>query len=391
MSTHRRSLATAITLGTAAVLAVTGCSTTNKTAPATGGDPSAAAQVAVGNAGPLSAAAAMASVCGDKPVKVGLVDGLGTNSWSKIVRAEIEDEASKCPAITGVEYVAGRGDLQSTLAGITSMASKGVNVLLVIPDAGPGPAHLSALRAAANAGVTVIPIAADPQGRPGSDYFDYVDWDTPYLGEVWAKWMIDRLGPDGGNIVMLGGPAGNPVSQAHLSGIKKVLAGAPQVKLLTDEPVTTNWDPAMEQQAMSGLLAKYPKIDGVISDYGAAATGVLRAYQSAGRPLVPIATTDDNELSCGFTALKAKNGGYELATVSSRTWIGRVALRKGVAVVNGKADAEPSRLQLDLFEDSTGGAGGAVTPDKACKADLPNDAPPSSQLATAQLATLFQG
>ncbi|TCB98357.1 ribose ABC transporter substrate-binding protein [Micromonospora zingiberis] len=391
MSPLYRSRRTAIAFGAAAALAVTGCSTTNQTGSAAGADPSAAAQVAVGNTGPLSAAAAMASVCGDKPIKVGLVDGLGTNSWSKIVRAEVEDEAKQCPNITGVEYVAGRGNLQSTLAGITSMASKGVNVLLVIPTAGPGPAHLSALRTAANAGVTVIPIAADPEGKPGSDYFDYVDWDTEYLGQVWAKWMVDRLGPAGGNIVMLGGPAGNPVSQAHLTGIKQVLAGAPQVKLLTDEPVTTNWDPAMEQQAMSGLLAKYPKIDGVISDYGAAATGVLRAYQSAGRPLVPIATTDDNELSCGFAALKASNGEYELATVSSRTWIGRAGLRKGVAVVNGKANPEPSRVQLEIFEDSTSSVSGALAPAEACGAGLPNDAPPSSQLSADQLAALFKG
>ncbi|MET7392812.1 substrate-binding domain-containing protein [Dactylosporangium sp. NPDC005572] len=388
---RRRSTGATLALATAVAIALAGCSTTNKTGPAAGSDPSTAAQVAVGNAGPVSAMVAMDTVCGTKPIKVGLVDGLGTNSWSKIVRAEVEDEAKKCPAVSSVDYVAGRGDLQATLAGITSLTSKGVNVLLVIADAGPGASHLSALRAAAKAGVIVIPIAADPTGKSGSDYFDYVDWDTGYSGEVWARWMVARLGPKGGNIVLLGGPAGNAVSVAELAGIKKVLAGAPQVKLLTDDPVTTNWDPAMEQQAMSGLLAKYPQIDGIISDYGAAATGAIRAFQNAGRPLVPIATTDDNELSCGFDALKAKNSGYELATVSSRTWIGRVGLRKGVAVANGKANAEPSLLQLDLYEDSTGGSQGAIAPSKACKSGLPNDAPPSSQLTTAQLGALFTG
>jgi ribose transport system substrate-binding protein len=318
-----------------------------------------------------------------------VVDGQGTNSWSKIVRAEIEDEAKKCPAITSVDYVAGRGDLQATLSGITSLTSKKVDVMLVIPDAGPGASHLAALRAAYKAGVKVIPIASDPTGKAGTDFFDYVDWDTGYSGEVWAKWMVQQLGPKGGNIVLLGGPAGNAVSTAELVGIKRGLAAAPQVKLLTKEPVTTNWDPAMEQQAMSGLLAKYPKIDGIISDYGAAVTGAIRAYQSAGRPLVPIATTDDNELSCGYDALKAKNSGYQLATVSSRTWIGRVGLRKGVALMNGKADAEPSLLQLDLYEDSTGQAQNAIAPAKACKSGLPNDAPPSSQLSAGQLSSLF--
>ena len=38
--------------------------------------------------------------CGTEPVKVGINDGFGGNSWRKITRAEAEDEASKCPNIT---------------------------------------------------------------------------------------------------------------------------------------------------------------------------------------------------------------------------------------------------------------------------------------------------
>lgn len=387
--THRR-VTTAILAATAVTSVLAACSTTNKTAASSsGGSDSGAGQVAVGNTGPMSALIPMSQVCGSKPIKVGLVDGYGTNAWSKIVRAEVESEVKKCPSITSFDYVAGGGDLQATLSGITSLVTKGVNLLLVIPDAGPGASQLSALRSATAHGATVVPIASDPTGSAGTDYLDYVDWDASYSGEAWAKWMIKQLGPQGGNIVLLGGPAGNAVSQAELTGINKALADAPQVKLLTDQPVTTNWDPAMEQQAMSGLLAKYPKIDGVISDYGAAVSGVVRAYQSAGRQLVPIATTDDNGLSCGYDALKATNANYQLATVSSRTWIGRVGLRKGVAKINGKADAEPSLIDLNLFEDSSGQTSGAIAPNKACKSGLPSDAPPSSQLTTAELTTLF--
>lgn len=344
--TRRHATAAFATVATLAA-ALTACSSVNSTSPsAAGGTPASPSQVTVGNSGPMSALISMDQVCGDKPVKVGLVDGLGTNAWSKIVRAEVEDEVKKCPAITSFDYVAGRGDLQATLAGITSLTTKGVNILLVIPDAGPGPSHLAAMRAATKAGTTVVPIAADPTGSAGSDFLDYVDWDPAYMGETWAKWMIDRLGTKGGNIVMLGGPAGNAVSAGEMEGVKKALAAAPQVKLLNEDPVTTNWDPAMAQQAMSGLLAKYPQIDGVISDYGATTSGVTRAFAGAGRPLVPIASTDDNELSCGFDALKKANPDYELATVSSRTWVGRIGLRKAVAALNGKPDAEPSLVQL---------------------------------------------
>ena len=82
--------------------------------------------------------------------------------------------------------------------------------------------------------------------------------------------------------------------------------------------------------------------------------GIIRAYEAAGQPLPIISTTDDNSLSCGFADLKAANPAYELSTVSSRTWIGRVALRKAVAAFQGGSDQEPSLYELALVEDSTG-------------------------------------
>ncbi|MCT6962733.1 hypothetical protein M1742_24660, partial [Salmonella enterica subsp. enterica serovar Typhimurium] len=88
----------------------------------------------------------------------------------------------------------------------------------------------------------------------------------------------------------------------------------------------------------AGLLAQYPKIDAVIADYGASAAGVIRAYQAAGISVPLLTSTDDNSLSCGYDALMKTTPSYELATVSSRTWIGRVALRKAVAAFQGTSD-----------------------------------------------------
>lgn len=374
-------------LAVAATLTLAACSSTNSSSD--GDKTSSEADISVGKVGTMKEFADIASVCGDKKIKVGVVDGFGTNSWSKTVKAEIESEAAKCDAITGVEYAAGRGDLQATNQAIVSMAAKGVDLILVIPDAGPGEAHLPAIRTAAQSGATVVNFASDPTGKPGTDYLDYTDWQPSSSGKAWAEWIVARLGDQGGNIVFLGGPAGAAVSAQELEGIKEVLAENPQVKLLTPEPVVTNWDPAQAQQAMAGLLSRYSDIDALIVDYGTAAGGVVRAYESAGKKLPPLATTDDNALSCGFDALKAKNPGYELATVSSRTWVGRVALRKGLGAIQGKDDAEPSIFQLDLVEDSTGETTGAKAPAEACLADAPPDASPSSLLTADELGKVF--
>lgn len=379
-------------VGTAVLLALTACSagstaTTGSSGASQSGGASAAA-VTTGTTGTVDQLQSIASMCGTKPVTVGMIDGYGLNSWSKTVRAELEDEAKKCPNIGPVQYVAARGDLQAQNTAINSLKLKGANVIVIIPDAGPGVAALPAMRAAQAAGVQVVAFASAPNGQPGKDYFDYVDWSPEYGGTVWAKWVVKTLGAKGGNVVYLGGPAGSDVSKQSFAGVQKVFADNPQVKLLTPEPVTTNWDPAMEQQAMSGLLAKYPKIDAVISDYGLASQGVIRAFQVANRPMVPLATTDGNNLSCGFAALKASNPGYELVTVSSRTFVVRPALRKGIAEYEGTANTEPSYYNLEAYEDSTS-SDPSMSPTKKCLAGLPADATPSAQLTPDQMKTLF--
>jgi ribose transport system substrate-binding protein len=388
---HRRLAVLAASVALSAV-ALAGCSSTNGGGGETGGN-NLEGDIAAGSVGTVDQFADIASICPadaeDGSITLGVVDGGGTNSWSKTVLAEIESEAAKCPAIGKADYVAGSFDLETTTSGITSLAAKGTDIILVIPDAGPGEAHLPAIRQATQAGSTVVNFASDPQGKAGTDYLDYADQSPKFVGTTKAQWLVDQLGDAGGNVVFFGGPAGALVSTQEYAGAVEVFADNPQITLLSTEPIATNWDPAQAQQAMAGLLSGGDKIDAVIADYGASASGVIRAYEAAGITLPLIATTDDNSLSCGFADLKAANPGYELATVASRTWIGRVALRKALAAFSGGSDQEPSIYNLALFEDSTGSTDGTVTPEDACLPDAPADATPSTLLTADEISALF--
>lgn len=363
--------------------AVAGCSTSGSGESAKV-DPD---QVSIGTVGTADQFADITTMCGDEPVTVGLIDGVGINSWGKTMRAEVESEAAKCDNIESVEYQAARTDIQAQNSALISMASKGVDIIVISSSAG---GSLEAMKKATDAGSIVVPIAVDPMGEVGEDYLDYVDWIPQSLGTAWATWMVEQLGEEGGNVVVLGGPAGNVVTDAVMEGITEVLANNPQVDLLTTTPATTNWDPAQAQQTMSGLLSKYSQIDGIITDYGATAAGAIRAYEAAGVALPPIATTDENDLSCGFANLQSENPDYELATVSSRSWIGRVGLRKGLAAFQGTENHEPSRFELGLFEDSTGRTDGSMTPEEACVAGAPSDATPSSLLTVEEMKSVFE-
>jgi len=321
------------------------------------------------------------SFCGDKPILLGVHDGYGVNAWSVASFAAVRSEAAKCANVEVIAAGAG-GDLQKAISDVNSWVAQGMNALVIIPDAGAPGAQLQSLQDATKQGVTVIPWGSDPAGAAGTDYVTYVDWDTTDSGKVWAQWMADTLGGTG-KIVYLGGPAGVAVGLQQLDGINQVLAGYPDIELLTGttDYAVTNWDPATAQQAMTALLNQFPEIDGVISNYGTDADAAVRAFQAAGRELVPIATLEANALACGFDELKAANPKYELATISSRNWLGRIAARKAIAGAEGIANDEPSLYQLPLFEDTVNG----LAPQ--CDETLAPDQYLSNQLTADDLTT----
>jgi ribose transport system substrate-binding protein len=272
------------------------------------------------------------SFCGTKPLTLGIGDGFGVNAWSQESYAAARSEAAKCSNVKQIVTVGG-GDLQKSISDVNSMVAQGAKAIVLIPDFGQ--AQLASIKQATSAGVKVVPWGADPSGSPGSDYVSYVDWDVPASGKLWAEWMVKALHGKG-NVIYTGGPAGNPVGAEQLTGTKSW-------------PVT-NWDPATAQKVTSALLAKYPKIDGIISNYGTDALASVRAFQAANRKLVPITTLDANGLSCIY---KDKN--IPLSTISSRNWLGRVAARKAIAAAEGVQNTEPDKFDLPFFEDSLGG------------------------------------
>lgn len=294
------------------------------------------------------------SFCGDKEMVLGIHDGFGVNGWSKASMAAVRSEAAKCANVTQLVRI-GQADLQKSIADVNGMVAEGIDGLVIIPDWGK--AQLPSLQGATDAGVKVVPWAADPGGEAGKDYVAYLDWSEHAAGVAWAEWVVQALNGEG-NVVFIGGPAGNPVSGNTLKGIEDTFKNHPKMTLLTgyaDWPVG-NWDAAQIQQAVSAMLAKFPKIDAVINDSdGFAALGVIRAYQAANRPLVPVGSLEANALACEFEKLKGANPAFQIGTISGRNWIGRVAARKAIAAFQGIENNEPTRFNLGIYESTLPG------------------------------------
>jgi ribose transport system substrate-binding protein len=293
------------------------------------------------------------SFCGKKNITLGIEDGFGINAWSAYSLAAVQVEAAKCPNVKVISIASG-GDLQKMISDINSLVTQGANAIAMIPDFGP--AELPAIKAATAAGVKVVPWAAAPGGTPGSDYVAYVDWNPRAAGQTFARWMVKALHGKG-NVLYMGGPAGNPVGVGMLAGMHDVLPKYPGIKMLSGykDWVVDNWDAATAAKDATALLAKYPKIDGILSEGAFEMPAVMRVLVSAGRPLPKITALDSNVIGCAFKKYKAKNPSLEIATISSRTWLGRIAARKAIAAAEGLTDNEPSIFNLPLYEDSLAG------------------------------------
>lgn len=364
------------TLAIAGCLSLAACAAAQPAADNSGGtSPSEARTVSVARDVPAE------EWCGEKPLKVGLSDGYGGNAWRQISLEVIRAEIAKCPAVDGeVLYTNANGDQQKAASDINGLVSQGVDVLIVYPDFGP--AQIPALRAATRAGVTVIPYDGDPGGTPGEDYTAKIVMGTEAGGQDLGSWMVKTLGT--GNIVFLGGIAGAPTSAQLLDGISSALEGQDGVKLVVDEPVTTNWNKVDAQKAVSGLIAKYPNIDGVITDYGVTAAAAIDAFANAKVDIPAIASlATSNELGCLWHTMRDRGQEFPLFSVDSTNDMAQAAIRKGIAAANGMETAPSEVFRMPVFIDSENGK------EPPCVKDLPLDADLSSPLDEDELAALF--
>lgn len=323
--------------------------------------------------------------CGDREVVVSLSDGAGNNNWHRITRYEAEDEASKCPSVQEFKYTDGQGNTQKAISDIQGLVAQGVNAMVVFPHAGK--AVLPALRSAYRAGVTVVPYRSNPGGEPGTDYTDYVSTDSRQYGELWGRWIVDLLRGRGGNVLYLGGPPATEQSLSRLEGLESVLEREGNIELIGQRPYNvTNWDPAMTQQVVTSALAKYPRIDVIAADFGAALASAFPAFEQAGRRIPPVATEDSNLLGCEWERLERAGRGFPLYTNSSQNWMVRIAIQDAIAKASGGTPPDELNVLNTTAEDSVSGR---PTRPK-CDPSLPPDAILSSRLDKAQLQRALQ-
>ena len=266
----------------------------------------------------LGASAACAEApawCGPKKASIAFLDGFGGNSWRVITTASAKEEALKCPSITQYEYADGQGNTQKVISDIKEHGRSRHRRACRVWRCWPGSAA-SVDGAFHKAGKVVVPYRVVVGGEAGKNYSKYIGASEKEDGVSWANWIKSIL-PSGGNVLFISGPAGNSQGLSELEGLKSVLG--PEYKFINPAPFdVTNWDPALTQQVLTAEIAKNPKIDVIVSDFGPSLVGALPVFKKFNRSIPPIATSDGNILGCFWTDNHADNPDFKLFTGGDR-------------------------------------------------------------------------
>jgi ribose transport system substrate-binding protein len=360
----------------ALVLALGACGSSSSGSPAASGGSAPAPAGSSTGAQPVSSG--NPTWCGNKKITLALADGFGDNNWRQVTAAEARVEAAKCPNVTNFAYTDGQGNTQKAISDLNGLVAKGTSAIVDFPDAGK--AMLPALTAAYKAGVVTVPYRVSPGGVAGTNYNYFISTNFQQAGVLWANWLVKVL-HGSGNVLNLGGPPANSQSLAEYQGMQSVFKSHPGIHFVGTTPYeVTNWDPAQTQKVVTAALAKFPKIDAITTDFGAALASSFSAFKQAGRQIPAVATEDANLLACDWKADQASDPAFKLFTVNSQNAMVQLAVDFAVAKASGGTVPSSSVYPQSAWEDSTTGKPNPVL----CQPSLPSNAFTSATLTHAQ-------
>ena len=238
---------------------------------------------------------------------------------------------------------------------------------------------LPALKSAYEAGVKTVPYRVNPGGTDGTDYDVWVGADFVTDGKNWGNWIIKNVPGRRQHPVPVAARKGNSQGIDELKGLKSVLDPTGKYTFIGESPFeVTNWDPAKTQQVLTAAIAKYPKIDVIVSDFGPSLVGALPEFEKSGRSIPALVTSDGNVALAASTrrtrprtrtssCSRSRPATTTPASRSSGPWRWRPAAPR--------RPTSPSRRPA--FEDSVTARPNPVT----CKSDLPGDIYLSAQMS----------
>jgi ribose transport system substrate-binding protein len=216
-------------------------------------------------------------------------------------------------------------DLNKQFTQIDNFIASGVDLILIA--ANDPRAIAPAVKRAQAAGIVVVGVDVAAAGADA-----VVQTDNTQAGQIACQYIVDKLGPAGGKMIIQNGPQVSSVI-ARVKGCKESLAKNPKIEILSDDQ-DGKCSREGGMNVMQGSLIRYPKLDAVFTICDPQAIGSDLAARQIGRSEFFITSVDgapDVEM-----ALKGGNTLIRASASQDPYGMSQLAVHIGYDIMNGK-------------------------------------------------------
>jgi ribose transport system substrate-binding protein len=284
----------------------------------------------------------------NKAYKIALSNSFYGNTWRKQMVDVMQKAANEAKAqglISDFIVDNGDGTVNTQLAQLNSLILSHPDAILI--NAASPTALNGAIGQAAQQGIKVV--VFDSLTTSTDAY--QIAYDNSSWGEIATNYVVKRLDPKGGNLLLTRGVVGSQPEQLQYEAITKILKEHPEIRVLGE--VDTEADNAKAQSAVANLLPSMPKIDAVSNE---GSYGVVQAFLAASRPVPLVVGNNRAEFIRWWIEEKAKNG-YETISLGTEPSIGVVAFWLTIHILRGdkvpEMKAQPYFLPLVAVTNDT--------------------------------------
>ncbi len=300
------------------------------------------------------------AVKADKPYKLlAVVKTLSNEYWQTMADGYAAAAAEKGVTIDVIS-VPTEQDTEQQLSQLQTKLGEDYDAILVSPISSVN--LIPALAQASEQGIPIINVdeKVDAQGAEdaGAKITSVIASDNRDAGAKAAQRMIEKV-PEGGQVAIVEGKAGNPSGQDRKEGFQEAIEAAGTFQVVASQPA--DWDGPKALDVATNILQANPDIVGIYAANDTMALGVVEAVRAAGK--------QDQVLVIGTDAVPAalsavQSGDMEATVAQFPAEEARIATGLAILALQGKPvnGFIPSPIKLITAENVGEMLGGAATP-----------------------------
>ncbi len=205
--------------------------------------------------------------------------GFALDTYSNAICAEIERIFEETCKERGYEFTVtdADGDASKQLADVTSLVSKNVDAIIILPVSSN--AVDEAVDTASKAGIPIATVLRDIPNK-ADEYVCFSGTNDIELGEIGGQWVADALNGEG-KVVYITGRTGVSTAEDRTTGFHNIVDKYEGLEIVAEQDGNYNRSDAMN--VMEGILRANPEIDAVWCANDEMAGGVCQAINASGR------------------------------------------------------------------------------------------------------------